>query len=71
MICKRDFFDEQSHPGIHMKLSQRLGPINIDDSNIEPNSHAQEDNGLVKHSLASVLFDKFDTCPYCGGRFFG
>ena len=69
--CQREFFDEQSHPGIYMKLSQQLGPININDSNVEYIRAAQENKRLVKHSLASVLFDKFDTCPYCGGKFCG
>lgn len=54
-----------------MRLSQRLGPIIIDDSNIESIGAAQEDTALIKHSLASVLFDKFDDCPYCGGKFCG
>lgn len=71
MSCKREFLDEQSHPGIPMKVSQRLGPINISDSDFEPIDPAQENRKRVKHSLAAVLFDRFDTCPYCGGKFCG
>ena len=67
--CKREYLDERSHPEIRMRLSERLGPISISDSNIENTGAAQEDSGRVKHSLASVLFDKFDICPYCGGKF--
>ena len=54
-----------------MNLSQRLGPINTDEGNTEPVDAALERRGLAKHSLASVLLDKFDTCPYCGGKFCG
>lgn len=67
--CKREVFDEWAHPEIHMRLSQRLGPINTSNGNIEDVGPAQGASGLVKHSLASALFDKFDTCPYCGGKF--
>lgn len=52
-----------------MRLSHRLGPISFSDSDIENTDVVQENNGHVKHSLASVLFDKFDICPYCGGKF--
>ena len=52
-----------------MKLSQQLGPINIGNSNDEIIDATQESPGIVKHSLAAVLFDKFDTCPYCGSKF--
>lgn len=69
--CKREFIDEWSHPRIEMKLSQRLGPINISDRDLQSTGAAQENGELVRHSLASVLFDKFDTCPYCGGKFCG
>lgn len=54
-----------------MKLSQRLGPISVSDSNVEYNGAVQENREFVKHSLAALLFDKFDTCPYCGGKFCG
>ena len=54
-----------------MKLSQRLGATNFSDGDFEPNDPVQENRERVKHSLAAVLFDKFDTCPYCGGNFCG
>lgn len=54
-----------------MKLSQGLGPINVSDSNVDYIGAAQGNQGLVKHSLSSVIFDEFDTCPYCGGKFCG
>ena len=52
-----------------MNLSQRLGHIIVGDSNGGDNNAMQESTELVKHPLASVLFDRFDTCPYCGGKF--
>lgn len=67
--CKREYLDERCHPDIRMRLSHRLGPISFSDSDIENTDVVQENNGHVKHSLASVLFDKFDICPYCGGKF--
>ena len=54
-----------------MKLSQRLGPIDTSDSETEFIGTAQNNRGVVRHSIASVLFDKFDTCPYCDGKFCG
>ena len=65
--CKREFIDERSHPGVQMQSSKRSGPINVGDGNTDA---AQESSGVVEHSLASVLFDKFDTCQYCGGKFY-
>lgn len=64
--CKREFIDERSHPGVQMQSPKRLGLCNVGDGNT---AAAQESSGIVKHSLASILFDKFDTCPYCGGKF--
>ena len=41
----------------------------MDDSSKDNIGAVPENTGLARHSLASVLFDKFDTCPYCGGKF--
>ena len=27
------------------------------------------ENESIKPSLASFLFDRFDVCPYCGGKY--
>ena len=70
IYCRREFIDERFHPEIQMRLSERLDPTNIDDSSKDNTGVAPEHAGLAKHSVASVLFDKFDTCPYCGGKFF-
>ena len=53
-----------------MRLSGRLDPTNMDDSSKDNIGVVPENTGLAMHSLASVLFDKFDTCLYCGGKFF-
>ena len=70
IYCRREFIDERLHPEIQMRLSERLDPTNIDDSSKDNTGVAPEHTGLARHSVASVLFDKFDTCPYCGGKFF-
>lgn len=69
--CKREFLDENSHPGINMTLSRHLGPIDTDDSNAEYVGAVEQNERPIRHSFASVLFDKFDTCPYCEGKFCG
>ena len=53
-----------------MTTCQQLGSVDLSESNVE-HLAAPEDRGLVKYSLASVIFDKFDACPYCGGKFCG
>lgn len=71
VCCRREFINERYHPEIRMRLSERLNPTNVDDSGKEKTGVVPENTRLAKHSLTSVLFDKFDTCPYCGGKFFG
>ena len=53
-----------------MKIPQQLVSVDLSDGDVE-HLPSQEDTGLVKHSLASVIFDKFDACPYCGSKFCG
>lgn len=67
--CNREFIDKKSHTRIQTKPSKELRNI-VGDSNDEGNDATQASTEPVKHSLASVLFDKYDTCPYCGGKFF-
>ena len=49
-----------------MQSSKGLGLFDAGNGNTDA---SQESSSVVEHSLASVLFDKFDTCPYCGGKF--
>ena len=70
ICCRREFIDERFHPEVRMRSSERLDPTNIDDSSVDNTDVVPENSRLARHSLASVLFDKFDTCPYCDGKFF-
>ena len=69
--CERECIDEESHLGVQMRLSQRSSSTDDIESNVEYFDAAQEQTERLKSSLASILFDKFDTCPYCGGKFCG
>ena len=61
--------NERSHLRTQMMTSQCLSPTNISDSCNDNAEATLENRRPARHSLASVLFDRFDTCPYCGGKF--
>ncbi len=69
--CKRECIDERCYPELQMNLSQPLSLIDIDETVDEHVDNAGEFTGPGKLSPASIIFDKFDTCLYCGGKFCG
>ena len=70
IYCRREFIDERFHPEIETRVSERLNPTNMDGSSKENIGVVPQNTIPARHSLSSLLFDKFDTCPYCGGKFF-
>ncbi len=53
-MCKREFINEEKF-GLNL---------------LKPSATSTSEDGPARPSLAAFLFDEFDVCPYCGGKYF-
>lgn len=68
--CGRQFLNEKVHPELR---GESEGDPALDtqilDTCISPQEDSSQRFASRKLYFVDYLFEKFDTCPYCGGKF--